>query len=83
MQRGIIELSIEEQQILRRALENTPLQQTDTIKKFDTTMDNQTTLELSRDEAESILDNLPIPSPAEPADLTTARRAVAHFLTSI
>lgn len=88
MQRGILQLSKAEQIVVVKLLEGTTLQTSLIGKRLsakngDNSDLGEDTLELSRDEAESLLDLLPIPSHAEPSEVTNVRQKLNTFLQNL
>lgn len=89
MQRGILSLTHSEQTLLRTVLLDTPLAGSLLATKLHTDLEDSSTagaedaLELSRDEAESLLDMLPIPSDQEPFEVTAVRQKIQTFILNL
>lgn len=84
MQRGMISLSATEQQTLSTLASSTPLESSLVLQKLMLPhSENNNQVEMSRDEAESLLDLLPIPSDAESREITTLRQKLSAFLQNL
>lgn len=88
MQRGIIQLTQEEQSILYRVLQDTPMSRSLLAERLSTTSvptysTQEETIELSKEEAESVLDALPIPSHDEPNQIHTVRHKLDAFIQNL
>ena len=86
MQRGIITFSTEEQTVLVALLEGTTMASSLVFSRLQATGTSQNAeekIELSREEAESILDQLPIPSAQEPESVTESRQKLCDFIQNL
>lgn len=85
MQRGIIQLSQTEQSILYAIIQSTPLRDSLIATRLSATSPEAEaeTIEMSKDEAESLLDALPIPSQIEPQEITRVRQKLDTFIQNL
>ena len=86
MQRGIITLTREEQALLTTILSTTTLKSSMIFSRLSAAHSNDQPderVELSREEAEYVLDQLPIPSSQEPETLTLSRHKFTTFIQNL
>lgn len=81
MQRGVIQLTPDQQAIIRKHLATSNSTTPDTLQLF-APEPNQTRVEMSREQVEQVLDALPAPSPDTP-DLNLLRQQIAQFYSSL
>lgn len=80
MQRGVITFSHQEQAIIHTLLQQFASDLPLLIQKFTPTSE-PATIELSSEEVEIVLDQLPIPSPAELEEISHIRSLLSTFLS--
>ncbi len=82
MQRGMISFSPEEAHVVVQSMRGT-MQENSRVVTALSKLHTQQKIEMSREEVESLLDQLPIPSSQEPEALRTARMALVQFLQPV
>lgn len=86
VKRGVVTLSIEETALLQQLTAESHLRDARIATILSTTTHTggpEEKIELSQDEAESLLDLLPIPSSQEPDTLTSLRTHLLEFLQNL
>ncbi|NCS97610.1 MAG: hypothetical protein GW762_03425 [Candidatus Pacebacteria bacterium] len=84
MQRGTLTLTNSEQQMLSSLIEASAVASSLIASRLkQPSHDTENIIELSSEEAESVLDLLPIPSVAEPNEITSARQKLSAFLQNL
>jgi hypothetical protein len=85
MQRGIIQLNNTRMQLLLQILKQNQSVDQLLMNKLSSNHHDQpqVTLELSEDEAETLIDSLEMPRPSDDQQLVTLRRSLQEFLTKL
>ncbi len=88
MQRGVITFTTQEQKIIYQILHDfvpdlTQLQQKFLVTQTGGELEHLDSIELSRDEVELILDQMPIPSGEEPEEVSHIRSLLSSFLNPV
>ena len=84
MERGVIQLTVAERQHALQALQAVEGDEViGLLKERLTNGSDQENIQLREEDAEIILDNLPMPQAGEAADITSLRKKVQQFIAKI